>query len=56
MFLRSHKSSIINLLCVKEYSSNEGHNVLMKNGMNVQVSRRKLDDFMAAIDTLSKRI
>ncbi len=56
IFFRSHKSSIINLLSVKEYSSNEGHIVLLKNGMNMQVSRRKLEDFMTAIDALSKRV
>lgn len=56
VFFRSHKSALINLRYVKEYSSADGHFVVMKNGERVVISRRRLDEFMMAIDKLSSRI
>ncbi len=56
IFFRVHKSAIINLNHVKEYSSVDGHFVIMKNGNKVMVSRRRLDEFMLVINQLSKRI
>lgn len=56
VFFRAHKSSLINLHYVLEYSSVDGHFALMKNGNKVDISRRKLEEFMSAIDKLSSRI
>jgi two-component system, LytTR family, response regulator len=56
IFMRSHKSALINLNYVIEYSSADGHFALMKNGKKVNISRRKLDEFMTTIDKLSRRI
>ncbi|HKR06891.1 MAG TPA: LytTR family DNA-binding domain-containing protein [Bacteroidia bacterium] len=56
IFFRSHKSALINLRYVKEYSSVDGHFALMQDGRRVMISRRRLDEFMAAIDNLSSRI
>ena len=48
-FLRIHKSFLINLLHVKEYERGEGGIVIMSNGMEIEVSRRKKDLFLAKI-------
>jgi two-component system, LytTR family, response regulator len=45
-FVRIHKSFLINLLHVKEYMKGEGGAVLLSNGMQVEVSRRKKEYFM----------
>ena len=55
-FFRSHKSALVNLGKVREYSSDDGHNVIMSNGDKAPVSRRKLDEFMSVIDSLSRRV
>lgn len=55
-FFRIHKSTIICLEHVLEYSSIDGHMVVMKNGQKVVISRRRLEDFMSAIDQRSKRL
>jgi two-component system, LytTR family, response regulator len=56
IFFRSHKSALINLKFLKEYSSADGHFAVMTLGQKIPVSRRKLDEFMTAVDALSKRI
>jgi two-component system LytT family response regulator len=48
-FLRVHKSFFINLLHVKEYIRGEGGTVMMSNGMAIDVSRRKKEQFMEKI-------
>lgn len=48
-FIRIHKSYLINMLHVKEYLRGEGGFVLLSNGMEVEVSRRKKDLLMAKI-------
>ncbi|HXD78111.1 MAG TPA: response regulator [Puia sp.] len=48
-FLRIHKSFLINLLHVKEYERGEGGTVIMSNGMEIEVSRRKKEIFLAKI-------
>ncbi len=45
-FVRIHKSFLINLLHVKEYIRGEGGSVLLSNGHEVEVSRRKKDLLM----------
>jgi len=48
-FLRVHKSFLINLQHVTEYQRGEGGVVIMSNGMEIEVSRRKKDNFLAKV-------
>ena len=47
VFFRVHKSFLINLLHVKEYRRGEGGCVVMSNGINIDVSRRKKELFLS---------
>ena len=49
IFLRIHKSFLINLLHVKEYVRGEGGTVVMSNGMEIEVSRRKKELFLTKV-------
>ena len=53
-FLRIHKSFLINLLHVKEYSRGEGGTVIMSNGMEIEVSRRRKELFLAKVKEFFK--
>jgi two-component system LytT family response regulator len=53
-FVRIHKSFLINLLHVKEYVRGEGGSVLLSNGAEVEVSRRKKDFFMTRMKEFYK--
>jgi two-component system LytT family response regulator len=44
--VRIHKSILVNLLHVKEYLRGEGGSVILSNGKEVEVSRRKKDIFI----------
>lgn len=44
-FFRTHKSYLINLRHLKGYSTRNGYMVLLSNGYEVPVSRRKLTEF-----------
>jgi len=48
-FLRVHKSFLINLRHISEYQRGEGGVVIMSNGMEIEVSRRKKDYFLAKV-------
>lgn len=48
-FLRIHKSFLINLHHVKEYHRGEGGMVIMSNNAEIEVSRRKKDQFLMKI-------
>lgn len=45
-FFRTHKSHIINLNYMKKYVKGEGGYVIMEDGSEVLVSRRRKDDFI----------
>ena len=45
-FVRIHKSFLVNLLHVKEYLRGEGGSVILSNGHEVEVARRKKDTFL----------
>lgn len=49
IFFRIHKSYLINLLHVKEYIRGEGGTVIMSNGMEIEVSRRKKELFLTKV-------
>jgi len=48
-FLRVHKSFLINLRHISEYHRGEGGVVIMSNGMEIEVSRRKKDHFLTKV-------
>lgn len=48
-FLRVHKTFLINLLHVREYQRGEGGLVIMSNGAQIEVSRRKKEEFMLKV-------
>lgn len=45
-FVRVHKSFLVNLEHVKEYHKGEGGTVVMSNNIELDVSRRKKEEFM----------
>lgn len=49
VFFRVHKSYLINLMHVKEYWRGEGGTVVMSNGTNIDVSRRRKELFLTKI-------
>jgi two-component system LytT family response regulator len=53
-FLRVHKSFLINLLHVKEYQRGEGGIVIMTNGTEIEVSRRRKDEFLMLVKEVFK--
>lgn len=50
-FFRVHKSYIINLEHLKGFSRSEGNMALLDSGASIPVSRRRLPDFLAMINT-----
>lgn len=48
-FFRIHKSYLINLLHAKEYIRGKGGTVIMSNGMDIEVSRSKKDQFLLKV-------
>ncbi len=53
-FFRIHKSYIINIDYVSQYTSDDGGKVLMKTGEKILVSRYKLADFFTYISAYTK--
>jgi len=53
-FLRIHKSFLINLRHVKEYQRGEGGMVIMNNNSEIEVSRRKKEQFLLKIREIYK--
>ena len=51
-FIRVHNSHLINLNHVKKYSRGEGGTVTMSDGTEVEVSRRKKDEFLKRLAEL----
>jgi two-component system, LytTR family, response regulator len=45
-FVRIHKSYLINMQHLKEYLKGEGGSVLMTNGKELEISRRKKEYFV----------
>lgn len=48
-FVRVHQSHIINLKHIRRYVRGDGGQVIMTNGTEIEVSRRKKDDLLAKI-------
>lgn len=49
-FFRTHKSHIINLSYLKKYIKGEGGTVIMEDGSEVAVSRRRKEDFLDVLN------
>ena len=53
-FFRIHKSYLVNLLHVKEYLRGEGGSVVLSNKKELEVSRRKKEEFLRKMKTYYK--
>jgi two-component system, LytTR family, response regulator len=53
-FIRIHKSNLINVNHVKQYLRGEGGSVILSNGMEIEVSRRKKEHFIEMMKTAFK--
>lgn len=49
VFFRIHKSYLINLNYVDEYSRVDGHKVILERGVELSIAHRRIDDFVKAI-------
>jgi two-component system LytT family response regulator len=49
LFFRIHKSHLINVKYIKEYSNRSGNYVIMIDGSKVEISRRKAPEFIQKI-------
>jgi two-component system LytT family response regulator len=52
-FFRIHKSSIINMRFLKKYKKGEGGTVTLEDGTQLEVSRRRKDDFLRTLQNQS---
>ena len=52
-FFRIHRSALINISFVKEYSNHEGGEVILIDGTRVQVSKARIQEFSEFIKTKS---
>lgn len=55
-FFRIHKSSIIHLKYLKSYSTSDGNEAILSNGLRLPVSRRRLEDFMQIVNVVSRKL
>lgn len=53
-FVRIHKSFLVNLLHIKEYVRGEGGSVLLTNGKEIEVARRKKEPFLDKMKSFFK--
>lgn len=51
VFFRIHRSSLINVDYIKEYSNSEGGTIIMSDGTNIQVSKARSQEFAEFIRT-----
>ncbi len=56
LFVRIHKSTILNLDFLKSYSSFQGNTAELSDGTRLSISRRKLIEFREAVDRFAKII
>ena len=56
LFLRVHKSHLLNLKYVKEYSNFGGSHITMSDGSKVELARRKVSEFVLRIKSMLKSI
>jgi len=56
IFIRTHKSHIINIKYIKDYSKLNGYHVNMIDGSKVEISRRKATEFLQKVKAYLKSI
>lgn len=44
-FFRTHRSTLINIAYIKEYSNNEGGEIILSDGSHVQISKARVQEF-----------
>lgn len=54
LFFRTHKSYLVNMKHIKEYQKGEGGFVVMSNGKELEVSRRKKESFIIKMKEVFK--
>ncbi|MCX6222540.1 MAG: LytTR family DNA-binding domain-containing protein, partial [Bacteroidia bacterium] len=52
LFFRVHKSHLINLKYIKDYSNFSGNHVTMSDGSKVEISRRKAPEFIQRVKAI----
>lgn len=52
IFFRPHKSYLINLGFIKQYIRGDGGEIIMKNGMNIPLSRSKKEEFLSFFEKI----
>lgn len=55
-FFRIHKSHLINLTYIKDYSNLSGNVVTMKDGSKISISRRRVPPFMQSVKTFLNKV
>lgn len=55
-FFRIHKSHLVNLKHIKDYSKISGNLVTMSDGSKVEISRRKTPEFIQKLKTVMKTV
>lgn len=55
-FFRIHKSHLINLKYIKDYSNFSGNIVTMSDGSKVEISRRKTPEFIQRVKTFLNKV
>jgi two-component system LytT family response regulator len=55
-FFRIHNSNLINLLKIEKFIKGEGGTVIMSNKMELEVSRRRKEEFIRKLESLGWRL
>ncbi len=51
-FFRTHRSYIINTVCIKQYIKSDGGSIVLQNNVSVPVARERKDEFQAFIESI----
>jgi two-component system LytT family response regulator len=53
VFIRPHKSHMINMFFLKEFATEDGGVAVLKDGTKIPISKRKMSSFMSAVKRFS---
>jgi two-component system, LytTR family, response regulator len=56
LFFRIHNGSLVNLAAIKKYNKGEGGQVVLTNGIMLDVARRRKDELLQLLLQLSKKV
>jgi two-component system LytT family response regulator len=51
-FLRTHRSYIINVACIKQYIKSDGGSIMLQNNISIPVARERKEEFQTFIDNI----